>query len=145
MNEYRFDIDPCPAPRMTQADRWNKRPIVQRYFAFRNHLRYQANLKSLETLPGILNSLIFHIAMPASWSKSKQDKMRGTPHMQRGDLDNYTKSVLDTLCVDDKHVHTIRNLQKIWADFGSIVLEIEETEAATVADLNYGTDIYRNL
>ena len=29
-----YHITPVPKPRMTQADRWRKRPCVVRYFAF---------------------------------------------------------------------------------------------------------------
>lgn len=128
MNEYYFDITPCACPRMTSADRWNKRPIVQKYFAFRNHLRYQANLKSLETIPGTLNSLVFYLPMPQSWSKKKKEQMRGQPHQQTPDLDNLCKGFLDGLCSQDQHIHCIESMKKIWSDFGSIVLTIGQPE-----------------
>ena len=120
-----FDIDPCPAPRMTNSDRWNPSKAASRYFGFRNHLVSLARVKGLDGLPDSLESLIFHIPMSGSWSQEKQNAMRGTPHQQTPDLDNLCKSFLDALCPTDQHIHTIRNMQKCWADFGSIELTIE--------------------
>ncbi|HHE6457291.1 TPA: RusA family crossover junction endodeoxyribonuclease, partial [Proteus mirabilis] len=31
-----FNIEPVPKPRMTQADKWKKRPPVLKYFAFKD-------------------------------------------------------------------------------------------------------------
>jgi len=126
--KFVFSLDPCPAPRMTQRDKWQPSKAASKYFSYRNHLCYQANLKSLETLPGTLNSLIFSLALPASWSKKKQDQMRGKPHEQTPDLDNLCKAFLDALCPTDQHIHSIGSMKKVWADFGSIELNIGESE-----------------
>jgi Holliday junction resolvase RusA-like endonuclease len=62
--------------------------------------------------------------MPA-WSKKKRLAMDGTPHKQTPDLDNLCKGFLDALCpMDDKHIHSIHELKKIWSVQGSIQLKL---------------------
>jgi len=34
-----YNINPVPKPRMTQSDKWKKRPPVLRYFAFKDECR----------------------------------------------------------------------------------------------------------
>ena len=120
--EFCFKIDPVAAPRMTQADRWNNRPIVQKYFDFRNELKYIAYLKGLKVVPSALEAITFSIPMPRSWSKKKREEMNGTPHQQTPDLDNLLKALLDGLCAEDNYVHSIGRLRKIWTEEGSIRL-----------------------
>jgi len=122
--DFIFNINPCPAPRMVYSDKWNNRPVVTKYFGFRHHLRCLANIKGLQSLPGIIDGITFNISMPESWSKKKKTEMIGQPHMQTPDLDNYCKAFFDALCFDDSHIHTISKLSKIWAEQGSIKLEI---------------------
>jgi len=147
MNKFTFDIDPCPAPRMTSSDRWKKRPVVTKYFGFCNHIRSLANVKGLGMLPGTIDSLIFNIAMPASWSKKKRAEMEGTAHQQTPDLDNLVKGFLDALCVDDKHIHSIGQLNKVWASEGSIKLSCEKPQKV-LSDCNtnglFGNDFQTN-
>ena len=128
MIEYLFHIDPCPAPRMTQRGRRNPSKAASKYFGFRNHLCSLANIKGLNGLPGTLNSLIFHLPIPESWSKVKKDRLRNTPHQQTPDLDNLCKAFLDSLCFSDQHIHSIGEMKKIWSDTGSIVLIIDNGE-----------------
>ena len=125
MTEYLFNIEPCPAPRMVNSDRWNPSKAASRYFGFRNHLRSLANIQGLDGLPCTLNTLIFHLPLPASWSKRKKDRMRNTPHQQTPDLDNLCKAFLDALCPRDSHIHCIESMKKVWNDTGSIVLIID--------------------
>ena len=124
MKEFIFDITPVACPRMVYSDKWNKRPIVNKYFGFRNHLRYLANVKGLHGLPGTIDSIIFNIPIPASWNKKKKAEMIGQPHKVRPDLDNLLKAVLDGLCSEDKYVHSISQLSKIWSEEGSIIISI---------------------
>lgn len=119
---YNFDIVPRPAPRMSSSDRYKPRSITQRYFAYRDHLVYLANLKGLHSLPGSIESIVFRIPMPASWSQKKRKELNGTPHQQVPDLDNYLKGFLDALCLDDKHIYSIHKLKKIWSFTGNIQL-----------------------
>jgi len=119
---YNFHIDPCPAPRMVNSDRWKQRPIVSKYFGFRNELRCLANIQGLRELPGKIDMIVFCITMPSSWSKKKKELMKGTPHMVRPDLDNLLKGLIDGICPEDNYIHSIGQLSKIWAMAGSIEL-----------------------
>lgn len=111
----KIDLDPVPKPRMTQRDRWAKRPSVVRYFQYCDDLR--------EKLPNYTPPhavyLKFFIAMPPSWSKKKRVLKLGKPHDQRPDIDNLVKSFLDALCEDDSYIYAIR-AEKYWAEQGSI-------------------------
>lgn len=104
-------IIPMGAPRQTARDRWgtNKRPVVERYHAYRDELR----LKYHGTYPERV-SLIFYMPMPASWSKKKRERMVSTPHQVKPDGDNLQKAVQDALCVEDGYVWEAHVI-KIWS------------------------------
>ena len=125
MNAYHFHIDPVSAPRMTQRDKFSPSKAVSRYFAFRNELKYLAYINHLEEIPGTLEAITFSIPMPASWSNKKRESMKGKPHQQTPDLDNLLKAFLDGLCSQDNYIHCIGRLEKVWAEQGSIQLEID--------------------
>lgn len=109
-----YEITPVPKPRMTRADRWKKRPAVLRYFAFCDEVRL-AGVK----IPNAGAKLIFHLPMPASWSKKKQGNMAGTPHQKRPDLDNLIKALLDAVLSEDACVWQYE-ATKLWAKTGAI-------------------------
>jgi Holliday junction resolvase RusA-like endonuclease len=106
------------APRQTQRDRWKKRPVIERYHAFRDELRLQWT----KELPHSLR-LVFFLPMPPSWSKKKQAGTLHTPHDQKPDIDNLVKAVLDTLSKEDKQVWRVY-AEKYWDVEGAI--EIKE-------------------
>lgn len=109
-----FTIDPVPKPRMTQADRWKKRPPVLRYFAFKDRVR-ELGIK----LPVSHYHVIFVIPMPKSWSKKKRAEMLHQPHQQRPDKDNLEKALLDAVFDEDSAVWDGR-VSKIWGEIGEI-------------------------
>ena len=110
-------IDPVPKPRMTQRDKWAKRPSVLRYRDFCDKLR-QHN--------AILNAsgseIIFVIPMPKSWSEKKKAEMAHKPHQQRPDIDNLVKAVLDALHDEDCHIWSI-TATKIWGYCGEVIID----------------------
>lgn len=108
-----YPITPVPAPRMTQSDRWKKRPCVMRYFAFRDEVK----LHKVE-LPDC-SHVVFILPMPPSWSNKKRDENFYKPHRQKPDIDNLGKALLDSIFKDDGHVSDIR-LTKLWGDIGEI-------------------------
>lgn len=109
---------PVGKPRMTQRDKWAKRPPVMRYRAFCDLLRAcVGNAK----LPHALR-LTFELPMPKSWSQQKKDAMRGMPHQQKPDLDNLAKAVGDALYGNDAVIHEL-HARKVWADEGRVTLE----------------------
>jgi len=66
MKKFKFDITPIPAPRMVSSDRWQKRPIVERYFAYRNELRYLCYISGIESVPSAWESVVFEIPIAYS-------------------------------------------------------------------------------
>ncbi len=128
---------------MTVSDKWKQREAVVKYFGFRDIIRYESNLSGLRSLPGTIDGLTFALPMPTSWSKKKQDAMRGQPHTQRPDLDNLCKGFFD-VWTEDCHISCVNNMCKYWSDFGQIILTIDDpfTEAEQT---EYGSNVYRNL
>lgn len=105
-----------PAPRMTRSDKWKKRPVVMRYFAFRDQV---------ETAKIQLQSpckITFYISMPDSWSKRKRSDFNGKPHMNKPDVDNLLKALLDSVFEDDAHMWSV-SVEKFWAEKGAITVE----------------------
>lgn len=115
----RLDIIPIPKPRMTQSDRWKKRPAVVRYFAYADNLRLL--LPKGYCLPDAVQ-LEFGIPMPKSWSKKKRQMMDNEPHQQRPDTDNLTKAIKDILCDDDGYVWR-EYAEKRWSVNGYVRIE----------------------
>lgn len=112
-----YPIIPVPKPRMTQRDRWAKRPAVLRYRAFCDEVR----ASGLE-VPASGAHLTFVMPMPKSWSKKKAAEMNGQPHQQRPDVDNLCKAVLDAIFEEDSHIWDIR-CTKVWGAEGGIKIE----------------------
>jgi len=128
MKSYILNMKPMPAPRMTQQDRWGKRPVVIRYKAFRQELVFRAKKQGLVQLPAVMG-FEFVFPMPPSWSKRKKDEYRGQIHQQRPDLDNLIKAVKDSMTYgsgDDSHMGTYLFAQKKWGDVGRITLVVPE-------------------
>lgn len=127
---HSLPVEPVAKPRMTQSDRWQQRPAVMRYRAFCDELRLRWNLAGLNEVPDKIE-LVFHLAMPKSWSKKKKQSMAGKPHQQRPDLDNLAKAFFDALLDEDSHVYKMR-LSKFWAVSGHI--EIITHDDGTMPD-----------
>lgn len=98
---------------MTRRDKWAKRPVVVRYFAFRDAVK-ASGMKITD------NSFIaFGLPMPDSWSKKKKTKFDGMPHRNKPDIDNCAKSVFDALFNDDSCISKL-HCRKIWSYEGFI-------------------------
>lgn len=122
----RLDIIPMGAPRMTQSDKWNRRPVIVRYFDYKDKIN--------EALPHyqlpIVLKLDFYIPFPKSYSKKKRAALLGKYHDQKPDSDNLAKGFMDAFRkdeegnkTDDKHVADL-HVRKFWAEKGAI--EIHE-------------------
>lgn len=117
MNAHQeIDIVPMAKPRMTQRDRWAKRPAVLRYFAFRDQVRARR-----VHLPDAGYHITFVIPMPKSWSARKRTAMDGQPHQQRPDKDNLEKALLDAVFGEDCRVWDGR-CTKVWGARGKITI-----------------------
>lgn len=115
-----YKIDPVGKPRMTQRDKWAKRPAVMRYWAFTEAVK----LKKLDLMNG--DSILFMIPMPKSWSRKKRAEMAGKPHESKPDLSNLLKALEDAAAswmgIDDCVFHNYSGLKKIWWTEGWIII-----------------------
>tara|TARA_R110001592_G_scaffold171756_3_gene410185 strand:+ start:792 stop:1289 length:498 start_codon:yes stop_codon:yes gene_type:complete len=127
---YMFDVCPVAAPRMTQSDRWKinpehpdinkrQRPVVTKYWSYKNILILQKNLMNYE-VKSILD-VLFLIPMPKSWSIKKKEQMNGLPCKVRPDTDNLMKAIKDTFCKEDSHIWR-ETAEKRWAYAGSVII-----------------------
>ncbi|MEM9213946.1 MAG: RusA family crossover junction endodeoxyribonuclease [Cyanobacteria bacterium P01_F01_bin.150] len=116
---YHLPIKPCPKPRETVSDRWNKRPCVQRHREFRDSVNRFMSDHSIkpETLPERL-TVIFYLPFPKSKPKKWKAENNGQGHKQRPDADNLVKAFLDAWFrdaeCDDSHIWDVRGV-KVWA------------------------------
>lgn len=117
-------IEPMGAPRMTQRDKWKKRPVVLRYFAFKDKMR--AACKRIMTAPATV-SWTAYFPMPESWSAKKKAAMSGKPHCTKPDRDNVDKAILDALFEQDQCVAT-GTITKRWDDGLGARIEIFVSE-----------------
>ena len=111
-----YDITPVPKPRMTQRDRWQKRPAVVRYRNFCDQVREAGVAVDQQGA-----AIIFVIPMPKSWSKKKRVQMAGAPHQQKPDLDNLIKALLDAVHDEDCAVWSLA-AEKRWGSTGGIII-----------------------
>ena len=109
-----YPITPVPKPRMTQRDKWAKRPAVLRYRAFADEVRAHGVI-----IPEDGATVVFTLPMPKSWSKKKRAAMQGKAHTQTPDWDNLAKALCDAVHGDDSHLHTVA-VRKVWGQQGSI-------------------------
>ena len=110
----RVETEPMAKPRMTQRDKWNKRPIVRRWNTYKDAIR----LLSPPNFPMPLFNywMIFTFKLPKRWDVS----IIGTPHQHTPDKDNLEKGILDIyLPGDDSKVFDGR-VTKLWGDTDSI-------------------------
>lgn len=113
MNMETYYINPLSKPRMVSSDRWKKRPIVQKYWAYKDLIR----LHKVE-IP-VPCRIIFNIPMPRTWSEKKRLEMNDRPHQQKPDIDNLIKGLFDAIHEEDCHIWGV-HAEKRWAKVGSI-------------------------
>lgn len=109
----KYAITPVPKPRMTQRDRWKKRPCVLRYRAFKDKCRL------LRVRVPDRAKVTFWMPMPRSWPELRRQSMEGAPHQQTPDIDNLCKALLDALYGNDSHVAEL-TIVKRWGRKGAI-------------------------
>lgn len=114
-----IDLPPFPSPRMVRSDKWKKRPVVVKYFQWRKDFVLLCKQQGY-TLQDVID-IEFIIEMPRSWSGYQKRIMDGKPHKQRGDIDNYTKSVMDSFGIEDGFVWSI-TAKKYWGIKGVIII-----------------------
>ena len=117
-----LDVVPLGKPRMTQRDRWQKRPAVKRYYNYKDKLKELTAINGYKINEDIGTLRItFTLPMPPSWSKKKKLTLNGKPHRQRPDIDNLIKAFLDCLLKEDSMIHSVL-ANKVWGEKGSITV-----------------------
>jgi len=119
-NKLEFNGTPVAKPRMTQADRWKKRPVVEKYWRFKDAI--VATAKQQDFKLGAAYKVTFVMPLPKSMSMKQKRLRHNKPHMIRPDLDNMLKSLNDCLMEEDSSVHYI-TCKKIWGASGKIIVE----------------------
>ena len=114
-----YPITPVPAPRQVRSDKWNPGPMVLRYRAFRDEVRYQ------RVKFGDGATITFHMPMPPSWSLKKRHRHAGKPHQIRPDIDNLYKALSDAVHAEDSHISRV-TIIKVWDWEGGITIEEAE-------------------
>ena len=132
-------VEPCPngtirvvipgptpgKPRMTQRDRWKKRPAVVRYRDWCDRVR--GIIVNAVTLPDPSTVMelnwVAYFEPPTSWAKKRRALAVGELHRQRPDRDNIDKAILDCLWPSSDSAIAAGRIEKRW-DWNSR-LEIE--------------------
>lgn len=126
MIRFTVEVEPMGAPRMTQRDKWLKRPCVMRYRKLKDAIRDAA-----PALPATSDIQSVHIlavfSPPVSWSNKKRTAALGTLHRSKPDADNIAKGVLDTLFSDDAGI-AILSVEKRWGMPERLEIIIETNE-----------------
>lgn len=113
-------VSPMGKPRMTQRDKWKKRPAVLRYHAFKDSLRTYLNgmphlMQLLESGNVVGLSWNAYLPLPESWPKRKKALFAGSPHRSKPDRDNIDKAILDAIFPEDSGVAS-GHIHKFWDD-----------------------------
>lgn len=127
---HEFKISPCPAPRMTNSDKWKtdpyhadpekrQRKAVTKYYDWRDTFRILC-AKQGYVLDEVLR-VVFVMPMPKYLSRKKREMRLGQPHKQRPDTDNMIKSIKDSFNVDDGYVWDERGV-KVWGEEAKILI-----------------------
>lgn len=96
---YHIDITPMGCVRMTRRGKYVN-PAAKRYLSYKDSIQWQMKkqTKGHTLLTGALEvEILFHMPIPQSWSKKKQNEAIGTYHTKKPDSDNLVKSVFDSL------------------------------------------------
>ncbi len=109
-------ITPVAKPRMTQCDKWKQRPVVMKYWAYKD----ECVGKGVSVPDKVY--ICFMMPMPKTWSRAKRDEMYCQPHKQKPDLDNLIKGLLDAVLEDDSTVSEI-HAKKLWGHSGAILID----------------------
>lgn len=124
MKQIVIPVAPVAKPRMTKRDRWKGRPVVEKYFAFRDQV--QLHLPADWKFPASGARVTFFVPMPKSWTKKKKRQMESKPHQKRPDIDNFVKGLLDAACKEDNYVWDLRATKLLTKPGkGCIVIEYE--------------------
>jgi Holliday junction resolvase RusA-like endonuclease len=120
----KIDCRAVGKPRMTQKDKWAKRPEVVAYRGWCDYFRAilvrdigWRNMPSPEQIMDLSWRATF--TPPKSWSQQKREAAIGTIHRVKPDRDNIDKAILDVLFPEAKGGDAavgVGTLEKYWGD-----------------------------
>jgi Holliday junction resolvase RusA-like endonuclease len=116
---------PMGKPRMTQRDKWQKRPCVIRYRLYCDQIREEAGEIPPEPLAVHIKAFL---PMAASWSKKKKAENVGKRQRLKPDWDNIGKAICDALFDEDSCI-AVGITEKFWCNEGD-----ERTEVTVIYD-----------
>jgi hypothetical protein len=111
----RYNIVPVAKPRMTASDKWKKRPVVMKYWAFKDEYKRLGLW-----FPEDDACITFGIEMPKSWTQKKRHDMSYRPHKSKPDLDNLLKGLADAVYEGDSVISSYGRVEKVWSFTGYI-------------------------
>ena len=115
-NLQAYAITPMGKPRMTQRDKWKKRPATDAYHDFCDTVRRLGI-----NLPLSGAHVTFILPMPKSWPEKKKLNLVGKAHQLKPDVDNCLKALMDAVFDDDSKVWDVR-ITKLWGREGRIII-----------------------
>lgn len=117
--------NPVAKPRMTKRDKWKQRPCVIRYREWADRARQLAGFQEKQILTRATR-LHFraYFAVPKSWGSKLKESLKGLPHLQRADIDNVQKAIMDSLFRNDQMIYCGEQA-KFWDDGNGPRVEIE--------------------
>jgi Holliday junction resolvase RusA-like endonuclease len=122
----RLPIAAIGKPRMTQRDKWAKRPCVERFHSWCDALRAVAGkVPPPESVLSLSWLAVF--AMPESWSRKRKEASLGKLHRSKPDRDNIDKGILDCLYKSDSGIAR-GHIEKRWGTSSSLTIAIRFEE-----------------
>lgn len=118
-NRFTYIGDIVAKPRMTQADKWKHRPVVDRYFAMKDEMLRQVKKQKFELGNDV--NIVFYLPMPESWSERKKNIHNDKYHKTKPDIDNLIKSVFDCMKKNDQTVYGVSSI-KLYSNDSMIII-----------------------
>lgn len=116
---YVIDIQAIGYVRRTRADKWKKRPIVMKYYHYKNLLSFLLNRMNYKQEKEL--NILFLLPIPQSLSSKKREELHLTQHNKKPDLDNLVKAFLDTATKQDNYISKV-NAVKLYSLYPKIII-----------------------
>ena len=128
-------IKPMGCVRMTRNSKWMDKNAI-RYLDYKTELGYYLKKQCPEPLAGPVKvRATFYMPIPESWAVKKKLNMAGRPMVSKPDIDNLLKGLFDAangiLWADDKDVHELLSVRKVYDETPGIWMEVTTDDDTT--------------